>query len=214
MNNFKRHGHLLDTILAIRAGVGDGLNDHELTQLLRDGTLLSEAVFSFLSFSEGIVTLTVPEQDLATWYPEHGWIAPEKEKLARALAEKYRLGVNEPVDTPTNFWYPEGGPTLNHHHLELTFCGLTAVVAHPLYAKVRLLGRSSHYRYDWQRLCPLALGPDLLQDLSALYVGTQAGDALPRQARASQGNPGAPSPGTSGMRFHFHSAFANGEFAK
>src|SRR3974377_2215684 len=86
MNNFKWHGHLLDTILAIRAGVGDGLNDHELTQLLRDGTLLSEAGFSFLSFSEGIVTLTVPEQDLATWYPEHGWIAPEKEKLARALA--------------------------------------------------------------------------------------------------------------------------------
>ena len=214
MYNSKRSGHLLDTILAIRAGVGDGLNDHELTQLLRDGTLLSEAGFSFLSFSEGMVTLTVPEQDIATWYPEHGWIAPEKEKLARALAEKYQLCVNEPVDTPTNFWYPEGGPTLNHHHLELTFGGMTAVVAHPLYAKVRLLGRSSHYRYRWERLCPLALGPDLLRDLSAFYAGKQAGDTLPGGTRASQGNPGSPARGASTARFHFPSASSDEAFAK
>ena len=177
MNNFKRNHHLLDTILAIRASVGDGLNDHELTQLLRDGTLLTEAGFSLLSFSEGMVTLTVPEQDLATWYPEHGWIAPEKEKLARALAEKYELSLQEPVNTATSFWDPESGPPVNHHHLELTFCGLTVVVAHPLYAKVRLLGRSSHYRYDWERLSPLALGPDLLQDLAALYACAREGDS-------------------------------------
>jgi hypothetical protein len=61
--------------------------------------------------------------------------------------------------------------------LELTFCGLTVVVAHPLYAKVRLLGRSSHYRYDWERLSPLALGPDLLQDLAALYARAREGDS-------------------------------------
>jgi hypothetical protein len=177
MNHFKHSPHLLDTILAIRAGVGDGLNDHELTQLLRDGTLLSEAGFSLLSFSEGMVTLTVPEQDLATWYPEHGWIAPEKEKLARALAEKYELSLQEPVNTATNFWDPESGPPVNHYHLELTFCGMTVVVAHPLYAKVRLLGRSAHYRYDWERLSPLALGPDLLRDLAALYACACEGDS-------------------------------------
>ena len=177
MNNFKRNRHLLDTILAIRASVGHGLNDHELARLLRDGTLLSEAGFSLLSFSEGMVTLTVPEQDLATWYPEHGWIAPEKEKLARALAEKYELSLQEPVNTATSFWDAESGPPVNHHHLELTFCGLTVVVAHPLYAKVRLLGRSSHYRYDWERLSPLALGPDLLQDLAALYARAREGDS-------------------------------------
>ena len=177
MNNFKRNGHLLDTILAIRAGVGDGLNDHELTRLLRDGTLLSEAGFSLLSFSEGMVTLTVPEQDLATWYTEHGGIAPEKEMVARTLAEKYQLSVNEPVNTATNFWYPESGQPVNHHHLELSCRGLTIVVAHPLYAKVRLLGRTSHYRYDWEKNSPLRLGPDLLQDLSALYACAREGDS-------------------------------------
>ena len=186
MNNFKRNGHLLDTILAIRAGVGDGLNDAELTQLLREGTLLSEAGFSLLSFSEGMVTLTVPEQDLGTWYPEHGWIAPEKERVAQALAEKYELSLQEPVNTATNFWYPESGPPVNHHHLELTYCGLTVVVAHPLYLKVRLLGRTSHYRYDWEKHSPLRLGPDLLQDLSVLYASAVEED--------SAGNPSHPRP--------------------
>jgi hypothetical protein len=177
MNNFRRNRHLLDTILAIRASVGDGLNDYELTRLLREGTLLREAGFSLLSFSEGMVTLTVPEQDLATWYAEHGWIATEKEKLARALAEKYELSLQEPVNTATSFWDPESGAPVNHHHLELTYCGLTVVVAHPLYAKVRLLGRTSHYRYDWERLSPLALGPDLLQDLAALYACAREEDS-------------------------------------
>ena len=56
---------MLDTVLAIRRSVGEGLNDHELTRLLREHTLLGEAGFGFLSFSEGLVTLLVPEQDLA-----------------------------------------------------------------------------------------------------------------------------------------------------
>jgi hypothetical protein len=74
----KNNSHLLETILAIRSSVGEGLSDDELTLLLRT-TLLTEAGFSFLSFSRGLVTLTVPEQ---------GWIAPEKEMTARAIAEK------------------------------------------------------------------------------------------------------------------------------
>ncbi len=83
----KKNNHLLDTILAIRSNIGDGLSDDELTRLLRT-TLLTEAGFTFLSFPKGLVTLTVPERDLTNWYPEQGWIAPAKEKIARALAEK------------------------------------------------------------------------------------------------------------------------------
>ena len=90
MNIAKKNNHLLETILAIRSSIGDGLSDDELTRLLRT-TLLSEAGFSFLSFSRGLVTLTVPEQDQTSWYPEQGWLAPAKEKVARAIAEKYSL---------------------------------------------------------------------------------------------------------------------------
>ena len=82
-----KNSHLLETILAIRSSIGDGLGDDELTRLLRT-TLLTEAGFTFLSFPKGLVTLTVPERDLTNWYPEQGWIARAKEKIARAIAEK------------------------------------------------------------------------------------------------------------------------------
>ena len=62
-NKAKTNNHMLERILAIRSSVGDGLSDDELTRLLRT-TLLGEAGFGFLSFSNGLVTLTVPEQDL------------------------------------------------------------------------------------------------------------------------------------------------------
>ena len=168
MNNSKTNNHLLETILAIRSSVGEGLSDDELTRLLGT-TLLSEAGFGFLSFSKGWVTLTVPEQDLASWYPEQGWIAPEKEKVAGVIAEKYELSLYEPVDTATSYWHPAQGPQLVHHHIELRDAQQTVIVAHPQYLKVRILGRSERYRYDWEALCPVTLGPKLLQDLSALY---------------------------------------------
>lgn len=160
--------HLLETILAIRSSVGEGLNDDELTRLLRT-SLLSEAGFGFLSFSKGLVTLTVPEQDLANWYPEQGWIVPQKEKVARAIAKKYELSLYEPVDTTTSFWHPPTGPQVARHHIEMANRWQAVVVAHPHYLKVRALGKSEHHRYNWEELCPLMLGPEILQDLSALY---------------------------------------------
>src|SRR5260221_6331709 len=105
MNSAKTTKRLLETILAIRSSVGEGLSDDDLTLLLRT-TLLTEAGFSFLSFSRGLVTLTVPEQDLTNWYPEQGWIAPEKEMTARAVAEKYELSLYEPPDKVANVWHP------------------------------------------------------------------------------------------------------------
>ncbi len=50
--NAKTNNHMLEKILAIRSSVGEGLSDDELTRLLRT-TLLSEAGFGFLSFSNG-----------------------------------------------------------------------------------------------------------------------------------------------------------------
>ncbi len=168
MNNATTNNHLLDKILAIRSSAGEDLSDDELTRLLST-SLLTEAGFGFLSFSKGLVTLTVPEQDLRSWYPEQGWIAPEKEKVAQALAEKYALSLYEPVDTTTSVWHPPTGPLIVHHHLEMCNRWVTVIVAHPHYLKVRVLGRSGHHRYDWQALSPVMLGPEILQDLSGLY---------------------------------------------
>ncbi len=161
--------HLLDTIRAIRASVGDGLNDDELTRLLRESALLMEAGFAFLSFSDGYVTLTVPEQDLANWYPESGWIVPEKERIARAIAEKCGLSLCEPPDHGSSLNSPRSEAPAVHHHLELTNRWETVIVAHPQYLKIRLFGAAPSSRYAMNAQTSLSLGPDLLQDLSALY---------------------------------------------
>jgi hypothetical protein len=166
----QRGSHLLDTIAAMRISVGDGLDDAEFSLLLRENSLLNEAGFAFLCFSKGFVTLTVPEQDLTGWYLEEGGIAPEKKRIAAGLAEKYELSLYEPVDTIVTFWQPENGSAATHHHLELCRAGLTVVVAHPHYLKVRLFG-APHYRYEWETHRPLKLGPELLQDWAALYGG-------------------------------------------
>lgn len=169
MNIAKKNSHLLETILAIRSSTGDGLSDDELTGLLRT-TLLTEAGFSFLSFSRGLVTLTVPEQDLTSWYLEQGRIAPAKENVARAIAEKYELFIDEPLDKATNVWHPVEPPEVAHHHIEISDRWQTVIVAHPHYLKVRVLGRNGRTRYDWEASIPVALGPEILQDLSALYA--------------------------------------------
>jgi hypothetical protein len=166
----KPNTHLLDTIQAIRASVGDGLNDDELTRLLqRLTTLPTEAGFSFLSFSDDFMTLSVPPQDLASWYPDKGWIAPEKEGLARAIAKKFELSLYEPVDVAATGWLAQAESTAIHHHLEFCNHWQTVIVAHPRYLKVRQFGESPSHRYVWEVHCPLQFGPDLLQDLSALY---------------------------------------------
>ena len=175
----KWHPHLLDTIKTIRASVGDGLNDDELTRLLRETTLLSEAGFCFLSFSCGVVTLTVPEQDLTSWYPQKGWIAPQKEQLARAIAQKYELSLYVPVDAATSFWHPPSDPPAAHHHLELTDHWQTVVVIHPHYLKVRLYGKSSALPHLAETLCPLQLDSNLLRDLSALYMESSGSNFEP-----------------------------------
>jgi hypothetical protein len=164
---------LLETIRAVRARVGDGLNDDELTRLLWRDALPSEAGFTFLSFSGGCVTLTVPQQDPADWYPAAGWIVPAKEQAARALAAKYGLSLCEPPDEAARLQCPDADPEPVHHHLEFTNRWEAVIIAHPCYLKVRLYGAASADRYVAGASGPLPLGPELLPDLAALYQRNQ-----------------------------------------
>jgi hypothetical protein len=164
--------HLLDALRAARESVGEGLNDDELTRLLLlDTELPTEAGFTFLSFSGGVVTLSVPQQDLAKWYPEKGWIAPEKEKTARAIAEKHQLALGEPPDLASSFHFPNSEEATVHHHLQLGTRRETVVVAHPKYLKVRICRDAAGGIFSMDERQPLTLGPELLQDLAALYRG-------------------------------------------
>ena len=168
--SFKPGTHLLEAIRALRQSVGDSLNDDEFTRLLLlQAVPPTEAGFAFLSFSDGVVTLSVPQQNLANWYSQKEWIAPEKEKIARAIAEKYGLFLCEPPDQPSNYRFARHDAASVHHHLELCSRQETVVVAHPKYLKIRLYGQALAGRFDPQARTPLPLAPDLLQDLAALY---------------------------------------------
>ncbi|HYK87946.1 MAG TPA: hypothetical protein VE398_04205 [Acidobacteriota bacterium] len=161
--------HLLDVICATKESIGEGLNDDELTCLLLLSTELpTEAGLKFLSFSGGVVTLSVPQQNLAKWYPDKGWIAPEKVKTAQAIANKYELSLSEPPDLASLRYLD---PDCVHHHLELATRRETVVVAHPRYLKVRVYRDVADGVFTMKARKPLALGPELLQDLSALYRG-------------------------------------------
>jgi len=158
--------HLLDAIRASRESFGDGLNDDEFTRLLLlRAPLPTEAGFAFLSYARGVVTLSVPEQNVASWYPQKGWIAPEKERIAQAIAKKYGLSLFEPPDTSPRCGEP--GP---HHHLELGSRRETVIQAHPNYLKVRLFGQSLADRFDPEAKNRLEVGPALLEDLAVLYL--------------------------------------------
>jgi hypothetical protein len=161
----RRTGHLLDRIREMRVEVADELNEEELTRLLLRAELPAEAGFAFLSFRDQFVTLSVPQQDLAKWYPEKGWILPAKVKIARAIADKYGLSLCEPPDMA----YPPFDKPNPHHHLELCSRRETIILAHPRFLKVRLFAASALTFSTVPLYRPFPLGPDLLQDLSALY---------------------------------------------
>ena len=48
---------------------------------------------------------------------------------------------------------------------------LEAIIAHPNYLEVRMYGEAADGRFGLETRKPLPLGPDLLQDLAALYRG-------------------------------------------
>ncbi|HUA64393.1 MAG TPA: hypothetical protein VME24_01000 [Alphaproteobacteria bacterium] len=160
--------HLLGAIKSIWARVGNVLNDIELTCFLQKTAPSAEAGFTFLSFSCGYVTLTVPSQRLENWYAAKGWITKEKESIAKNLAKKYGLLLYEPLDDSLVL-YPELVSSITHHHLAFSDQRQTVIIAHPLFLKICLYGRPPDHLY-WHNLrYPLPLGPDLLQDILPLY---------------------------------------------
>ncbi len=169
--------HLLETINEIRATVGEQLTDEELTQLLWQSALPSEAGFTFLVFSNGYATLSVPQQDSVDWYSRQGRITPEKRKIARAISEKYELSLLEPVDVTSSI-YPSGIP-MAHHYLEFADGQWIVVVVHPWYLKVRLFGIFPDSQHTGEESSPLLPGSDLLRDLSKLYP--QSPETLPQR---------------------------------
>jgi len=171
--NHKSRG-LLETVRALQASVGDDLDDNEVTRLLRESALPTEAGFRFLSLSDCFVTLTVPRQELVNWYREKGWIVPKKEGIARAIAKKYELSLLEPPDVNSSALYPRPDSPGPHHHLELSNRRETVVVAHPQYLKLRLFSRPSGFLHTPGARIPLLLSPELLQDLSFLYKSESA----------------------------------------
>ncbi len=57
----KSSKHLLNTIITIRAGVGDDLSDAEFTWLLQQMELPKECEFTFLGYCDRFVMLEVPQ---------------------------------------------------------------------------------------------------------------------------------------------------------
>lgn len=163
--NAETDAHLLDTIRAFRANVGDGLNDDEFTRFLQKAGLQAESGFEFLSYSDRFVTLSVPGQEMAKWYPEKGWISVAKERIVRAIAEKHKLLLCQPPDLV----FPWVGLPNLHHHLELSDGRETVIMIHPLYLKVRLFVTAGAILNARAAQRPLLMGDDLMQDLAALY---------------------------------------------
>ncbi|MGD1018265.1 MAG: hypothetical protein ABSA12_02990 [Verrucomicrobiia bacterium] len=150
---------LLERIFSLRATVGDGLTDDELTHLLRQEGLPSEYGFTFVFLSDGCATFSVPPQDPANWYPEKAWIAPNKEALAKIFAGECGLSLCEPPDDRFTTRAPG---TESHHHLEMGYRSISIVFAHPRYLKIRLFIRGTNR--------PLPLPGDLLERLAPLYL--------------------------------------------
>jgi hypothetical protein len=150
---------LLERIVSFRATVGGGLNDDELTRLLRQEALPSDDCFTFVSLCQGWATFDVPPQNPVNWYSENGWIAPEKEALARTIARGIGLLLHEPPDEDTTFTHP--GSEVRHH-LEMGHQLEAVLIAHPRYLKIHL--------FDVATNKPLSLPGNLLERLAALYL--------------------------------------------
>jgi hypothetical protein len=130
--------------------------------------LPTEAGFTFLSLSCGHVTLAVPKQNPENWYAKKGWITPDKEKIAKDLAQKYGLLLYEPFDDSSGL-YPELASPVAHHHLAFSDRWQKVIIAHPHFLKICLFGKSMDFTYGREPRFPLPLGPDLLHDISPLY---------------------------------------------
>lgn len=161
----KSSPRLLDIILNYRFGIGDGLTDEEFSRFLKEAKLPAERGFSFLCYCGGFVTFSVPQQRELDWYTPDGRIQMAKENIARDLAQKHELFLYEPPDLVIR-WCHMSNP---HHHLQFNNELGPVVVAHPQYAKVRLIEPTGPTRFAGGMMRTVSLGPDVLSELATLY---------------------------------------------
>src|SRR5579883_954470 len=164
--DFKCSPHLLNTVLKYRVDSGLGLTDEEFTRFVRERNLPVECGFSFLCYCNGYVTLSVPQpQKESDWSDENGRLTHAKENTARAIAQKHSLVLFEPPDLAP-CWCHLPNP---HHHVQLHNRQGPVIIAHPQYAKVRLIEPTGQTRLGSVSQRAVALGPDLLSELAELY---------------------------------------------
>lgn len=164
--NESKTSHLLEKIKTIWATLGDSLTDAEFNCYLHHAGMPEEAGFTFLCFFHGHVVLNVPKQDPADWFPPQGLIEAGKEKIARAIAQKYGLLFYEPADASATSC---PGSKVIHHHFTMADRRQNVIIAHPSFLKICILGKPLECVYGREALFPLPFGPDLLQDLAPLY---------------------------------------------
>jgi len=154
--------NLLERITSFKAAVGDDPTDEEVICLLRQVTLPSEHGFTFVSLCKGYVTFSVPFQDPKKWYSPIGRMSPEKEAIARAIANQYGFSLSDPPDfASSTFSSFEFSSTNIYHHFEMDCRSETIVIAHRLYLKIHL--------FDFATNETVPLHNDLLARLAALY---------------------------------------------
>jgi hypothetical protein len=156
---------LVSAAMHLRCSIGDGLNDFEFTEFIKSRLPSSSDGFGILSFSEGCLTLSVPEQQPANWYGEKCAIARPKEDSARAIADRHQLTLCEP---PDKLVYGSPGPGA-HRHLEFANRWNTVAVAHPLYLKLRVCSGGEHHDAPVDSEAAMERSAGLLRELTALY---------------------------------------------
>ena len=157
---------LVSELMHLRASIGDGLSEVELTEFLKARLPAPDQNgFRFLCLSNGCVTFGVPPQEVASWYGEHCTIAPSKESVARRIADAHHLTLCEP---PDRLLYGSPGPG-DHRHLEFANRWRSVAVAHPHYVKLRVCGGGEHENVTPGSEAAIAQCSALLHDLAVLY---------------------------------------------
>jgi hypothetical protein len=160
---------LLDQIRSFRHEIGDGLNDDEITRLIRRASLDEDSEFEFLSYSSGFVTLCSREKCIGRRISNEMWVSPKRMECAVNIAAKYGLEVYEPLNVDNTFTV-FGGSQTRQRHFEFAFRQETIAIAHSVYIKVLLYMPKSLMLRHKTELNQVFSSSALLADLAQLYT--------------------------------------------
>lgn len=147
---------LLVLIRAVISDAGVGLKGNALTDLTHSqGGNQIEHGFQFLRLCGGLAVFAVPPQDRQKWSRQKGWPCPEKEMVARSIAQKPGLELSEPPDVKILV----GGEA--YHRCAFHRAGQTLIEAHPRYLKTLVPER------------PVIPEEALLEGLATRYTPTE-----------------------------------------